>query len=218
VQRRHTHNTCSTVLQSLSALTLQRWNTAITACTITGPVSLRCAQCTRSDRRSYQQQHAHNTTLPPRSDHNTCARTTEWTGAHNRTQPMTSSVAQYTGRVRCSIANRTNTRWQRCVRITTDSHARATRARCIISAHNAPHNSRSTEHASIRIVARRRHSQCTKQLAGVAHDSDFNVQYNTVAPHGVRDATYVSAVRLPMLSGMVPRMLRPPVLNDVLRQ
>jgi hypothetical protein len=45
-----------------------------------------------------------------------------------------------------------------------------------------------TEHTSIHIVARRRHSQCTKQLAGVAHGSDFNVQYNTTAQNNVRGA------------------------------
>jgi hypothetical protein len=91
--------------------------------------------------------------------------------------------------------------------------------------HDTPATLGFTEHTSIHIVARGRHSQCTKQLAGVAPDSDFNVQYNTMAQNSVCDAlkatghkTYVSSVRLPMLSGMIPRMLRQHMFNTVLRK
>ncbi len=64
VERSHSaHNTCSTVLQSLSALNLQRWHTA------TGSEGPYCASVQYGLRdRHRHQQHARSTTLPPRSD------------------------------------------------------------------------------------------------------------------------------------------------------
>jgi hypothetical protein len=62
-----THDTCTTVLQSLSALTLQRCDTATATCTITGH---ECVARTASYRHSHQQtQVQRNTTLPPQRVH-----------------------------------------------------------------------------------------------------------------------------------------------------
>ena len=60
-----THNTSTTVTQSLSALTLQQTYTTTAARTITAPAKHWCAQCTGS--RNKQQQHARRTTLTLRS-------------------------------------------------------------------------------------------------------------------------------------------------------
>jgi hypothetical protein len=82
---------------------------------------------------------------------------------------------------------------QRCVHITALSHARATRTLCIVSMLTvclqcttqqplwdaAPTHSHRCAQTSLALH---------KKLAGVAYDSDFNMQYNTAASHCVRDA------------------------------
>jgi hypothetical protein len=94
-------------------------------------------------------------------------------GAHkharsNPTNVKYCSVAQYIGRARCSIANRTETYYRNVGFTSLQTHTHAQHARgalsaCSRCACNAPHNRRSTEHTSVHIVARRRHSQCTNR-------------------------------------------------------
>jgi hypothetical protein len=72
------HNTCSTVLQSLSALILQRWHAATGS---EGPYRASVRYGLRDCRR--HRQHARNTTLPPRSDGvHACVQLKPRNGAH----------------------------------------------------------------------------------------------------------------------------------------
>jgi hypothetical protein len=68
------HSTFTTVPQSLSALTLQRWNTATATRTITGPVSHRWATCTAQPPPPATRAQHHSPTTKRR---NGCVRTTE---------------------------------------------------------------------------------------------------------------------------------------------
>jgi hypothetical protein len=112
------------------------------------------------DRRRHRQ-HARNTTLHHEAME--CMRTcngspgTERTNTRDRTQPIASSVAQYIGRARCSIANRTETYYRNVGFTSLQTHTHAQHARgalsaCSRCACNAPHNRRSTEHTSVHIL------------------------------------------------------------------
>jgi hypothetical protein len=131
----HIDSTCSTVSQSLSALSLQQWYTTAAACTIR-------ARCTHSDCR-HQQQHALNTTLPPRSDGGTCVRAAERTTRSNATNR----------KLRCVVAH---PRW--------GEHGAATH-KCTIATFQSRHCSLSThaQHAQCALSVLTVCLQCTTQ-------------------------------------------------------
>jgi hypothetical protein len=91
---RGTHNTSSTVLQSLPAHTLQQCDTATATCTIAGHASHYCAAWTASDRRRRRhRQHTRNTAPPLQRGGNARvhaaqrdAQTRTINREHNRTQ------------------------------------------------------------------------------------------------------------------------------------
>jgi hypothetical protein len=105
------HNTSTTVLQSLSALTLQQCDTATATCTITGHVSHECATWTASDRRC-RPQHTRNTAPPLQRGGNArvyAAQQDTQTRAINRNQRSHAALRSHTAATARRVQPRTRT-------------------------------------------------------------------------------------------------------------
>jgi hypothetical protein len=158
------HNTSTTVLQSLSALTIQQCDTATATCTITGHVSHECVARTASDRRR-RPQHTRNATLLSHCN------------AAVRPAPIIARVTQNSARLQATHAiPRTQTQHTRNPRTsltaTTTAHCANITARTPLHAHHCTNAAHNTAHSSAHLTPCPQENTPSYSDASTAHTEE----------------------------------------------